>query len=50
MFPESFPFYKLERDLQAHINPLVFYTLVLGTDKNCFQCSILACSVNGKNI
>lgn len=29
MFPESFPFYKLELDLPAHINPLVIYTLVL---------------------
>lgn len=32
MFPASFPFYKLERDLQAYINPLVFYFLVMGTE------------------
>lgn len=32
MFPESFPFYKLERDLQAHINPSVFYIVVMGTE------------------
>lgn len=32
MFPDSFPFYKLGRDLQAYINPLVFYILVMGTE------------------
>lgn len=31
MFPDSFPFYKLECDLQAHINPCIFYILVNGT-------------------
>lgn len=48
MFPDSFPFYKLERDLQAYINPLVFYILVMGT--NCFQCAIATRFMNVKTL